>query len=458
MSSGGQLPAEPEGERAAARMPYFTKKSASDVLALRTEGSGAAYAAMVEIADRCNEACIHCYQVQGQKGELDTAEWERVLDELAALGVLFLTISGGEPTLRKDFLHLVAYARRLRFAVKVYSNALNIDEAMAQELGRLAVQEVQISLYSHEPGKHDAVTRVPGSFGKVLSATRALRANGVRVLLKTPLMQSNAGELSEYIALTTSLDAEYAFDPHLNPREDGDFAPRSLAIDRQTFLRVRQDSRLKGPGTPARALTDRPCGACGSSVHIEANGELRPCTQWSVPTGDVRREPVSNAWRQNSAALAIRELTWQALPGCRACDLRDHCQRCFADAKHEVGNALLPYPMACRTARWHYELAHGVPPAIESDEALAAGASEIGPYRQVGEHHFRSGGVELDAGDRARLAEHAWLAAEEARPAPMQRLVQLRRREPATLTQPMSTPSESVPASDLESRARRSDR
>jgi radical SAM protein with 4Fe4S-binding SPASM domain len=444
-----------EGAPRAEQLPYRSKTSAGDVVAVRAEASGAAYAAMIEIADRCNEACVHCYQVQGQKGELETAEWERVLEELAALGVLFLTISGGEPTLRKDFLHLVAHARQLRFAVKVYSNALKLDEELARELGRLAVQEVQISLYSHEPSKHDAVTRVPGSYDKVVAATRALRQNGVRVLLKTPLMRANAAELSEYIALAASLDAEYAFDPHLSPREDGDFAPRGLAIDKQTFLAVRRDSRLRGPGVPSRALGDRPCGACGSSVHIEANGELRPCAQWSVPTGQVRSEPVASAWRQDAAALAIRELTWQALPGCRVCDLRDHCQRCFADAQAEVGNALMPYPMACRSARWHYELAHGVEPIV--DAARAPSSAEVGPYRRAGEHTFRRVAVELDESDRARLERHAWLGGGRAGGDVAQGLVQLRRRAPGTLTRSTCTPSESGAASDLESRARRGD-
>src|SRR5690606_1736220 len=152
------------------------------------------FSAMLEIADRCNEACVHCYQVQGQKGELETAHWERVMRELAELGVMFLTFSGGEATLRRDFLHLVAYARRLRFAVRIFSNGLNLDAAMAAELGRLSVQEVQISLYSHRAEVHDGVTRVPGSFERVVAAARHLRAAGVQVLLKSPLMSLNAPE------------------------------------------------------------------------------------------------------------------------------------------------------------------------------------------------------------------------------------------------------------------------
>jgi sulfatase maturation enzyme AslB (radical SAM superfamily) len=115
--------------------PYRLKHSAADVVAARAAAVGAPFSAMVEIADRCNEACVHCYQVQGEKGEIDTEQWERIFRELAELGVLFLTISGGEATLRKDFLHLVAYARRLRFAVKIFSNALKITPELASSAG-----------------------------------------------------------------------------------------------------------------------------------------------------------------------------------------------------------------------------------------------------------------------------------------------------------------------------------
>ena len=242
-------------------LPYRLKRSAVNVVSAHAERSGTPYSAMLEIADRCNEACVHCYQVQGQKGELPTEDWERVLDELAEMGVMLLTFSGGEPTLRKDFLHLVSYARRLRFAVKIYSNGLNINQAMAEELGRLAVQEVQISLYSHEAAIHDGVTRVPGSFDQVVAATGYLRQAGVKVVLKTPVMSCNASGMAAYIDFVTSLGADFAVDPKLNPREDGDFAPRQLSIDHDAHLALMREPRLKMP--PRRGpqlLGNRVCG------------------------------------------------------------------------------------------------------------------------------------------------------------------------------------------------------
>ncbi len=65
-----------------------------------------------DITYRCNERCVHCYLDHDDHGEMTTAEIKRVLDELAAAGTFFLTLSGGEVLMRRDFFELLEYARR----------------------------------------------------------------------------------------------------------------------------------------------------------------------------------------------------------------------------------------------------------------------------------------------------------------------------------------------------------
>lgn len=433
---------------------YRQRRSAVDALAKLYEGHNQPVSAMLEIADRCNESCLHCYQVQGQKGELSTDALKSAMDELQRLGVLLLTLSGGEPTLRRDFLELVRYARQCKFAVKIYSNGLNITRDVAQQLGDMAVQEVQLSLYSTNSEVHDKVTRVPGSHAKTVSAVKFLRAAGVKVVVKTPLMDINQDDVSRYVELAQSLGADYSVDPKLSPREDGALTPLALETDKEAYLALRRQpafAKTRGTLTPPPAESN-PCGACQGSLHMEANGELRPCSMWSVPTGQVTEEGLTDAWQNNPVARSIRQLTWAHLVSCRECDLRGACSRCYADAFKYVGNALAPYRQACRGTLWTYEVRTGVAPRIVAEKGAS---SQLGPFRRVGEHSFVSHTVCPTQEDLERLDALPFLRQSvpqdqcEELPGPhatSAQLLQLGRGPKRTLTRPASGPSPNVEA------------
>jgi MoaA/NifB/PqqE/SkfB family radical SAM enzyme len=119
-----------------------------------------------DLTYRCNERCVHCYLDHDDHGEMTTAEVRGVLDQLASAGTLFLIFSGGELLLRKDFFELLAYARQLGFDVKIKTNGILINERAAARIREQGVRQVQISIYSHLPDVHDAITKVPGSLEK----------------------------------------------------------------------------------------------------------------------------------------------------------------------------------------------------------------------------------------------------------------------------------------------------
>src|SRR6202166_3404462 len=117
----------------------------------------------LDLTYRCNERCVHCYLDHDDHGEMTTAEITSLLDQLAEAGVFFLTMSGGEILMRKDFFEILEYARALRFCVKLKTNAVLIRERQAERIRSLDVHSIQISIYSHRPEIHDAITKVPGS-------------------------------------------------------------------------------------------------------------------------------------------------------------------------------------------------------------------------------------------------------------------------------------------------------
>src|SRR5208283_5214352 len=108
------------------------------------------------------ERCVHCYLDHDDHGEMNTAEIKDLLQQMADAGVFYLTFSGGEIMMRRDFFEIVEYARRLSFCIKLKTNAVMVRESEADQIQALAPDSVQISVYSHRAEVHDAITKLPG--------------------------------------------------------------------------------------------------------------------------------------------------------------------------------------------------------------------------------------------------------------------------------------------------------
>ena len=88
----------------------------------------------LDLTYRCNERCVHCYLDHEDYGEMTTVEIKKLLDELAEANVFFLTMSGGEILMRKDFFEILEYARALLFCVTLKTNAVLIRERQAERI------------------------------------------------------------------------------------------------------------------------------------------------------------------------------------------------------------------------------------------------------------------------------------------------------------------------------------
>lgn len=382
--------------------------------------------AMIEVADRCNETCVHCYQVQGQKGEMPADQIFEILKDLADSGILFLTISGGEATLRSDLLDIIREARSLGFVITLFSNGLRMTRDLARELATLEVREVQISLYSDQAQKHDWITQVPGSFAKTVAGIRHLVEAGVAVMVKSPLMVTNMKRQDEYESWIASLGAVPSIGTDLMPREGGDRSPEAMRADAKNIVAIHERlGLLPEPGIqPPPPRSKSLCGA-GKSVHIEPDGQLRPCTMLEVPIGDAKAGSILDQIRDSPAAELMRTVTWRDLPGCSECEITAWCHRCHAKSLAEVGDALRPYPSACSGAlmRWEHQ-------RQRRSGLHRTDRETVGPFRVVGEALERFEPSPETPEQAALYEAHSWLkgqpsgAVEQARPG---ELVQLRR-------------------------------
>src|SRR2546425_10546261 len=88
--------------------------------------------ALFELTFVCNHACSFCYNCPTGQKEMSTAEVIDALKKLADFNILYLTLTGGEPLVRRDFFDIARAARGLGFALRIYTNGFLIDEPMAR--------------------------------------------------------------------------------------------------------------------------------------------------------------------------------------------------------------------------------------------------------------------------------------------------------------------------------------
>ena len=132
-----------------------------------------------ELTYACNLQCVHCLSSSGRRDprELTTEECEAVIDELQRMQVFYINIGGGEPTIRKDFWHLVRYAVDHGVGVKFSTNGSGIDAEVAEQLAESDYVDVQISIDGADADTNDHV-RGEGSFATAVQAMEHLQAAG----------------------------------------------------------------------------------------------------------------------------------------------------------------------------------------------------------------------------------------------------------------------------------------
>ena len=158
--------------------------------------------AHLELTYACNWRCVFCYNPRhSDRRRLTAAEWAEVLDDLRALGTLTVTLTGGEALTHPEFFEIAAAVRARSLAFKLYTNGSLITDDVAARLAALRPLAVELSLHGATAGVHDATTATPGSFMALRAGIERLRAQGVRLLIKTPLTRLNESQLDDLIAL-----------------------------------------------------------------------------------------------------------------------------------------------------------------------------------------------------------------------------------------------------------------
>jgi radical SAM protein with 4Fe4S-binding SPASM domain len=305
---------------------------------------------IVELTQRCNHACLHCYNVwQGEpfpqypRGELDTQGMLSLLGKaLDETDCHHVTLTGGEPLLRADLDLLLDFLRARHVLVTIISNGRLLTEARIPSLLERGVALFELPLLSHRREIHDQLSAAPGAWDLVLSAMAHLRLNHGQVVTAFVATRKNINDLYETIKLAFAFGARGLMLNRFNPGGRGRLHLPELL---PTVAQVRQalavaESASQEFGIPIScSIPIQPClidisayphlgfGFCAAGTErayytLDPLGNVRPCNHSTTILGNLLTETFGDIISPENMHGFTASLPAHCLP----CEQRNTCQ------------------------------------------------------------------------------------------------------------------------------------
>ncbi|MGZ5005997.1 MAG: pyrroloquinoline quinone biosynthesis protein PqqE, partial [Chthoniobacterales bacterium] len=322
------------------------------------------YALLAEVTYRCPLHCPYCSNPvtaslreaprhppsfgeasAGRQGggynnrELTTEEWKRVIREAAALGVLQIGFSGGEPLARSDLAELIRAAREAKLYTNLITSGIGLDDDRVRTLRDAGLDSIQLSFQSDESSLADEIADARAHERK-LDVAAKIRAAGIPLSLNFVIHRRNIDRLPQIIDLTEALGAErvelanvqfygWAF------RNRAALLPTRKQVDRARDIATAAKARLAGKIDIFYVLPDyyetrpKPCLNGWGQRYLTVNsiGDVLPCPTASSAIPDLRFENVRERdlgwiWRESESFNRFRGTEWMPEP-CRSCPQKE---------------------------------------------------------------------------------------------------------------------------------------
>jgi MoaA/NifB/PqqE/SkfB family radical SAM enzyme len=320
---------------------------------LAREGFEAPVTIVLNPTMACNLQCTGCYSYKMPRKGMDYALVRKILDEARAMGVHFITVSGGEPFIYRHFFRMVEEFSDLQFMT--YTNATLIDEALADRIA--AAGNVMPAISVEGFGEETDARRGAGVHDRVLRAMSLLRERGVLFGFSATPTRRNSELLASDEFLDYYLDKGVLFGwmfQYLPVGKDPDLSLMATPAQREQLRAKTKEWQLTRPLFIGDFWNDGACvGGCLSATrycYITPEGKVQPCTFVHFYTHDLHEHSLLDVFR-SPFFRAIREhqpYTRNLLRPCKIIDnpevLREVVAACGAKPSYEGAETIISDP------------------------------------------------------------------------------------------------------------------
>jgi len=277
-----------------------------------------------EVTPKCNLSCRYCYNIWKTQdylagGELPLSGIELLADSISAAHPVSITLTGGEPLLRKDLCGIVHAFSDRGIRVGIATNGLLLDQETAELLKKAGVEWVEVSIPSLHPDRYEDLCGIVGP-AAVKGAMLAVKSVGIRLTVSHIITSVNCDEAGVIVDLAYAFSADAValnrFVPGGTGLSNQHLLPTLNQLD--SSLKKASERSLRSPGiTVFTAIPVEDCilkhadypgikfGSCICGVGkwaINPAGDLRICEQSPHSIGNLLESPFAELFESQFIA------------------------------------------------------------------------------------------------------------------------------------------------------------
>jgi len=297
---------------------------------------------LAELTHRCPLGCPYCSNplaLEPRADELDTATWMRVFKEAAALGVLQVHLSGGEPGARRDLPEITASAREAGLYTNLITSGVGITTRTIRDLWEAGLDHVQISIQDSDAVSADRIAGYRGAFARKCALAAEVKRLGLPLTVNLVAHRANIERIGAMVELALELKASRIEIAHVQyygwaVKNRAQLMPTADQVRRAVTeveeLRQRHHGKIVIDAVVPdyHARFPKPCvGGWGRrSLNVTPSGKVLPCHAAEVIPGlefwNVRDHSLAEIWTASPAFNAFRGTDFLPEP-CASCERRE---------------------------------------------------------------------------------------------------------------------------------------
>jgi len=330
---------------------------------------------LAELTHRCPLRCPYCsnpLELEKRSSELSTEEWKRLIDEAAALGVLHIYFSGGEPMLRRDIAELVAHASGAGLYTNMITSGVGFQPALLEAVAAAGLDHIQLSVQAVDAQTCDRVAGYAGASERKHAIAAEIARLGLRLTVNAVVHRENVQQIPAFVRLAEAWGAARVEIAHVQYYGWGLVNRAMLMPSREQVEAAMADVEEARGRTAGRLVIDcvlpdyyarypKACmGGWGSRLmNVTPSGRALPCHAAETIPGlafdNVREVSLAEIWYRGAAFNAFRGTDWMREP-CRSCARKDvDFGGCRCQAMALAGDAAATDP-ACSLSPLHRQV------------------------------------------------------------------------------------------------------